>query len=137
MADWIDTKYSSTWLAHAEDDCGYENVSLCEVSFDCFPVDRMFVVRYGNIDGQRTWSHVFSDLRSAMADFGKEARRKYKTTGGSEGFVYKKPEWTEEWKYYAESLIPDYRWSDEKDYGPSNPWDAPGMKISDFIRGVY
>lgn len=19
------------------------------------------------------------------------------------------------------------------DYGPSNPWDAPGMKISDFI----
>ena len=25
----------------------------------------------------------------------------------------------------------------EKDYGPSNPWDAPGMKISDFIKGVY
>lgn len=24
----------------------------------------------------------------------------------------------------------------EKDYGPSNPWDAPGMKISDFITGV-
>ncbi len=21
----------------------------------------------------------------------------------------------------------------EKSYGPSNPWDAPGMKISDFI----
>lgn len=27
-----------------------------------------------------------------------------------------------------------YGW--EKDYGPSNPWDAPGMKISDFITGV-
>ena len=24
----------------------------------------------------------------------------------------------------------------EEDYGPSNPWDAPGMKISDFITGV-
>lgn len=23
------------------------------------------------------------------------------------------------------------------DYSPSNPWDAPGMKISDFIKGVY
>ena len=23
------------------------------------------------------------------------------------------------------------------DYGPSNPWDAPGMSVSDFIRGVY
>ena len=25
---------------------------------------------------------------------------------------------------------------EEKSYGPSNPWDAPGMKISDFITGV-
>jgi hypothetical protein len=25
----------------------------------------------------------------------------------------------------------------EEDYGPSNPWDAPGMKVSDFITGVY
>ena len=28
----------------------------------------------------------------------------------------------------------DYTPSSENgDYGPSNPWDAPGMKISDFI----
>lgn len=26
-----------------------------------------------------------------------------------------------------------YRLRDEKPYGPSNPWDAPGMCISDFI----
>lgn len=26
---------------------------------------------------------------------------------------------------------------DEPDYGPSNPWDAPGMSVSDFIRGVH
>ena len=25
---------------------------------------------------------------------------------------------------------------EEPDYGPSNPWDAPGMNVSDFIRGV-
>ena len=24
-------------------------------------------------------------------------------------------------------------YDEEKSYGPSNPWDAPGMKISDFI----
>ena len=26
--------------------------------------------------------------------------------------------------------------TEAKDYGPSNPWDAPGMRVSDFIRGV-
>ena len=33
---------------------------------------------------------------------------------------------------------PYYGWggSDEEDYGPSNPWDAPGMRVSDFITGV-
>lgn len=25
----------------------------------------------------------------------------------------------------------------EKDWSPSNPWDAPGMSVSDFITGVY
>ena len=30
---------------------------------------------------------------------------------------------------------PDDRY-EEKDYGPSNPWDAPGMRVSDFITGV-
>ena len=24
----------------------------------------------------------------------------------------------------------------EEDFGPSNPWDAPGMKPSDFVRGI-
>ena len=27
----------------------------------------------------------------------------------------------------------DYRSATRGDYGPSNPWDAPGMSISDFI----
>lgn len=41
-------------------------------------------------------------------------------------------------------IVPDQAYEDEgeefdfeeKDYGPSNPWDAPGMKVSDFITGV-
>lgn len=35
--------------------------------------------------------------------------------------------------YYEEDYYDE--WEDE-DYGPSNPWDAPGMQVSDFIRGV-
>lgn len=27
----------------------------------------------------------------------------------------------------------DYRSSTDGDYGPSNPWDAPGMSVEDFI----
>ena len=33
---------------------------------------------------------------------------------------------------YAEHL---YCSADDGDYGPGNPWDAPGMCVSDFIRG--
>lgn len=34
-----------------------------------------------------------------------------------------------------ESLMERYnrKYGIEKDYSPSNPWDAPGMKVSDFI----
>ena len=41
--------------------------------------------------------------------------------------------------YGDDSLMRSYEreYGIEKDYGPSNPWDAPGMKISDFIKGVY
>ena len=41
--------------------------------------------------------------------------------------------------YGDESLMMAYnrKYEIEEDYGPSNPWDAPGMKISDFIKGVY
>jgi len=32
--------------------------------------------------------------------------------------------------YFADALTPT---STNRDYSPSNPWDAPGMSISDFI----
>ena len=41
----------------------------------------------------------------------------------------------EELKELSEEDLGDYDCY-EKDYGPSNPWDAPGMKVSDFITGV-
>ena len=34
---------------------------------------------------------------------------------------------------YDEDYVPS---ATNGDYGPSNPYDAPGMKISDFISGV-
>ena len=37
---------------------------------------------------------------------------------------------------YAYCLDPDYHKYSSRDYGPSNPWDAPGMCVSDFIKGV-
>lgn len=37
---------------------------------------------------------------------------------------------------YEDDEFDDWDRYEEKDYGPSNPWDAPGMKISDFITGV-
>ena len=37
---------------------------------------------------------------------------------------------------YGEPLLMERynrKYGIEKEYGPSNPWDAPGMKVSDFI----
>lgn len=31
---------------------------------------------------------------------------------------------------------PDYAEYDDRDYSPSAPWNAPGMRVSDFISGV-
>lgn len=42
----------------------------------------------------------------------------------------------EEEDYEDDSIIPDPCDYYEKSYGPSNPWDAPGMCVSDFVPGV-
>ena len=36
----------------------------------------------------------------------------------------------------AFELSDDEDYYDDRDYSPSAPWNAPGMKVSDFIRGV-
>ena len=42
----------------------------------------------------------------------------------------------EDWGNGGNPFTPDYLDRDSRDYGPSNPWDAPGMRVSDFITGV-
>lgn len=55
------------------------------------------------------------------------------------GCAYEKPEWV---NGECQCYIPvetdeydnnEYTSSSHGDYGPSNPWDAPGMSIRDFI----
>jgi hypothetical protein len=39
---------------------------------------------------------------------------------------------------YTEASYEDYTTSSSNaDYGPGNPWDAPGMSVRDFIKGCY
>ena len=45
------------------------------------------------------------------------------------------------WEYYDENefcwgmnIVDDYEYEDRGSYSPSAPWNAPGMKVSDFIR---
>ena len=49
-----------------------------------------------------------------------------------------KPSHSEDEEDNSDSYPNDFRPDDgyDKDYGPSNPWDAPGMRVSDFIKGV-
>ena len=42
----------------------------------------------------------------------------------------------EDWAYEENPFLPSYMGRGSRDYGPSNPWDAPGMSVSDFITGV-
>lgn len=41
-----------------------------------------------------------------------------------------------EWEDDVNPFLPDYMSNDDRDYSPSDPWIAPGMKVSDFITGV-
>ena len=46
------------------------------------------------------------------------------------------PQEMDDYPYEENPFLPDYMDRDSRDYGPSNPWDAPGMRVSDFITGV-
>ncbi len=62
---------------------------------------------------------------------GYEVRRRMKKYGGEEEDVINDvmQEWAEEFGERTPS-------STGGDYSPSNPWDSPGYRISDFIGGV-
>ena len=42
----------------------------------------------------------------------------------------------DDWPCEENPFLPSYMSRCENDYSPSNPWDAPGMRVSDFITGV-
>ena len=133
---------SMTLLASAHYDDGTGYVTISEF---CFPWNdfhfsdtRFFLVSKRVMDFESAcWDTFHNDLRSAMTAFGKEVNLKYRTGDGVYHRLYEKPEYTDEWKYFRELLMNYDESCSEKDYGPSNPWDAPGMKVSDFIKGVY
>lgn len=145
MSDWEALKYKIKVLADAHDEDGTEYVQLCEfmMPYDTFSFSnhRFFIVRHRLMDWEKdNYDHFHNDLKSALADLGKELKRKY-TRGGKVYKVYGKPKYCDDWWSYRDELIPDdepyTRSSSAGDYGPGNPWNAPGMSVSDFIRGVY
>ena len=136
-----------TELASANCDDGTENVNLMKVVFPWMAADNCvlstrsyYVVSHHLMDyDEYCWDRVFPDMRSAVAAFGKEANHRYGKNGEGEK-KYGRVEWTEDWPYYRDELLPDEyvpASASSGDYGPGNPWDAPGMKVSDFISGVY
>lgn len=143
----VELKANVTPLAHVECDCGTENVWLKAVSFpwraahnSALNTRGFYVVSHNVMDWEKyCWDEVFTDLREAVGFFGKQANKRY--DNGEK--KYEKVVWEEEWKSYREDLIPyeddgHYHSSASNgDYGPSNPWDAPGMSVSDFLPGVY
>lgn len=141
----IAAEYTEKCLARAEDEDGIDYVSLSEIRFSesRFCTNRFFVVGKRNMDfDEMCWDKIFNDLRSAMAEFGREANKRGKR-GGVEFKWYKKPKYCDDWRYYLDELRPepedyhDIPSATAGDYSPSCPWNAPGMSVSDFIRGVY
>ena len=144
MKEEMTVKCTEKYLAGTQSEDGVEWVRLYEFRFPWndyhFFSTRFFVVKHSIMDyDDLCWTRFYNDLKSAMEAFGKEANKKYRS-GGKHGelfTVYGKVEYDEEWRYYRDELAPVR--DDEYPsvgYGPSNPWDAPGMKISDFLRGV-
>ena len=138
-----DLKACVSALAIAECDDGTENVTLKKVIFpwncasNCILNSRScYVVSHNVMDcDDLCWDRFFNDLRSAVVAFGKEANHRYGKDGKGEK-KYGRVEWTEDWPYVRDELLPPepgYCSATSGDYGPSNPWDAPGMSVEDFI----
>lgn len=135
----LNARYDLKRLATAESDDGLDRLELNELRFSDdywgpFQNNRFFMVRRVSECDDMRYDLIFNDVRTAAAEFGK--RFCVKTGDGRKFFPFGRVvQWTDDWKYVRDELLP-YSEYEEKDYGPSNPWDAPGMKVSDFIRGV-
>ena len=121
-------------LARAEDEYGIEHVSMVRIHVlsKAWYIDSLWLYKIEKkvMDGDG-WMEIFTSFNKALPKLKEELLRKDTYDGGK---VYKTVELSE--TFYEElDEMENARYS-EKEYGPSNPWDAPGMKVSDFIRGV-
>jgi len=143
-------KYDMKWLAGTKDlDSHFiESVNLSEfrIHRDCFDFSThsFYVVSYSNSEwDDMSYDLMFNDIRSAMKKFGELAKAKYRYSDGRIEPKYDKVEYCDDWRTYRDEIrrgSPIHAHDDdheETEYGPSNPWDAPGMSVGDFIRGVY
>ena len=139
----FDLKACFTELASANDDVCTENVRLYRVVFpwmaasNCVLSTRVFyLVSHRVMDADdMCWDRIFNDLRGAVSAFGKEANSRYGKDGKGDR-KYGKVEWEKEWRYYMDEMLPPKyvpASASSGDYGPGNPWDAPGMSVRDFI----
>ena len=129
-------------LASAEGADGAEYVKLYEVRlpWNCdLLTDRFFIVRHCCMDvDEYCWDHLHNDLKHAYDEFSREARKTVRFGGEKvKRPFYGKIKYSDDWYYYREELIDDEEESGPSstsgDYGPGNPWDAPGMKMGDFM----
>ena len=143
-------KFDLKWLAEAKDMDSHfmERVSLSEfrLPWDAFPFSTrsFYVVSYRNSEWmEMSYDLMFNDIRSAMKKFGELAKAKSRYSDGRTEPKYDKIEYCDDWREYRDEIrreSPLHAHDDdheEREYGPSNPWDAPGMSVGDFIRGVY
>ena len=144
----INTYIDVKLLAHADDEDHTEWVSIKKIQFPWdsyfFDTKTFYTVTHCQMDCEWTnYEKHYSEFKDAYAVFSEELNRTFRYGGDTEDRkVYTEVDTTLEYREAVEELEyeddePYTRSSTGGDYGPSNPWDAPGMKVSDFLPGVY
>lgn len=100
--------------------------------------ERRYVVAYdvnkGDIGGSvpNVWEFSYEDFTEAYNYFKYEVTRNKSVWGK----IHLCDRFELDYGYLYDDGTPYSASSTGGDYGPGNPWDAPGMSVSDFIRGV-
>ena len=87
----------------------------------------LFVVKYEEND--RTASYTYTDLLTRTVQVDVFDGEDVETVDGIQ-HLYPIGAWCWIWDETREEYVPS---AENGDYSPSNPWDAPGMNIWDFI----
>lgn len=92
-------------------------------------------VEFEDLDKARTYANVINE-EGGYADLYDEDGNLVDLTDENWGDEY--DDWDDDMDWLDPYPVRRTRGisSTDGDYGPSNPWDAPGMSVSDFISGV-